>query len=57
MCLETDILNIHKNQMLELANAYYHKDGPGRVKYIDNFLANLHWGRINERYKKFVIGK
>jgi Fe-Mn family superoxide dismutase len=38
-------------------HAYYHKDGPARAKYIDNFLANLHWGRINERYKKFVIGK
>ncbi len=35
-------------------HAYYHKDGPGRAAYIDNFLANLHWGRINERYKKFV---
>jgi Fe-Mn family superoxide dismutase len=35
-------------------HAYYHKDGPGRVKYIDNFLNNLHWGRINDRYKRFV---
>ena len=35
-------------------HAYYHKDGPGRVKYIENFLNNLHWGRINERYLKFV---
>jgi Fe-Mn family superoxide dismutase len=35
-------------------HAYYHKDGPGRAKYIDNFLAKLHWGRIEERYKKFV---
>lgn len=35
-------------------HAYYHKDGPGRAKYVDNFLANLHWGRINDRYKKFV---
>lgn len=35
-------------------HAYYHKDGPGRAKYIDNFLAGLHWGRINERFKKFV---
>jgi Fe-Mn family superoxide dismutase len=35
-------------------HAYYHKDGPGRVKYIDNFLSNLNWGRINERYKKFA---
>lgn len=31
-------------------HAYYHKDGPGRAKYIENFLHNLHWGRINERY-------
>jgi len=35
-------------------HAYYHKDGPGRAAYIDNFLNNLHWGRINERYKMFV---
>lgn len=35
-------------------HAYYHKDGPGRAKYVDNFLANLHWGRIDERYKRFV---
>lgn len=35
-------------------HAYYHKDGPGRAKYIDNFLANLNWQRINERFKKFV---
>jgi Fe-Mn family superoxide dismutase len=36
-------------------HAYYHKDGPGRAVYIDNFLANLHWGRINDRYKKYVL--
>ncbi len=35
-------------------HAYYHKDGPGRAVYIDNFLATLHWGRINERYLKYV---
>ncbi len=35
-------------------HAYYHKDGPGRVKYIDNFMNNLHWGRINDRFKKLV---
>jgi len=35
-------------------HAYYHKDGPGRAKYIDNFLNNLHWGRINERFDKYV---
>jgi len=34
-------------------HAYYHKDGPGRAAYIDNFLSSLHWGRINERFKKF----
>lgn len=35
-------------------HAYYHKDGPGRAKYIDNFINHLHWGRINERFKTFV---
>lgn len=35
-------------------HAYYHKDGPARAKYIDNYIANLHWGRVNERYKKYV---
>jgi len=35
-------------------HAYYHKDGPGRAIYIDNFLNSLHWARINERFKKFV---
>ena len=33
-------------------HAYYHKDGPARATYIDNFLKSLHWGRINERYLK-----
>jgi superoxide dismutase, Fe-Mn family len=33
-------------------HAYYHKDGPARAKYIDNFIGNLHWGRINELYLK-----
>ncbi|MBP1658745.1 MAG: manganese and iron superoxide dismutase [Bacteroidetes bacterium] len=35
-------------------HAYYHKDGPKRALYIDNFIANLHWGRINARYKKYA---
>ncbi|CAN5473677.1 superoxide dismutase [soil metagenome] len=35
-------------------HAYYHKDGPGRAKYIDAFLNNLNWGRINDRYKKYM---
>jgi Fe-Mn family superoxide dismutase len=34
-------------------HAYYHKDGPGRATYIDNFLANLDWARINENFLKF----
>jgi Fe-Mn family superoxide dismutase len=35
-------------------HAYYHKDGPGRATYIDNFLASLHWARINARFVKFA---
>lgn len=35
-------------------HAYYHKDGPARAAYIDNFLNNLHWGRINDAYNKFA---
>ena len=35
-------------------HAYYHKDGSGRAKYIDNFLGGLNWGRVNERFKKYV---
>jgi superoxide dismutase, Fe-Mn family len=38
-------------------HAYYHKDGPARAKFIDNFLASLDWVRINEQYKKLVLGK
>ena len=38
-------------------HAYYHKDGPKRAFYIDNFINNLHWGRINDRYKKYAAGK
>ncbi len=35
-------------------HAYYHKDGPGRATYIENFLNNLHWERINRRYLEFA---
>ncbi|MBN2413649.1 superoxide dismutase [candidate division KSB1 bacterium] len=35
-------------------HAYYHKDGPGRAVYIDNFINSLHWGRINEKFIKYV---
>ncbi|MFA5931275.1 MAG: superoxide dismutase [archaeon] len=33
-------------------HAYYHKDGPKRANYIDNFLTNLNWERIEKRYKE-----
>lgn len=35
-------------------HAYYHKDGPKRAAYIDNFINGIHWGRANDRYKKYV---
>lgn len=35
-------------------HAYYHKDGPARAGYIDNFFRNLNWERINARFKKYV---
>jgi Fe-Mn family superoxide dismutase len=35
-------------------HAYYHKDGPARARYIDNFFGNLHWQRINDRFKTFI---
>lgn len=31
-------------------HAYYLDYGPDRASYMDAFFANLHWGRINERY-------
>ncbi len=36
-------------------HAYYHKDGPARARYVDNFLSHLHWGRINELYRTYVL--
>ena len=35
-------------------HAYYHKDGPGRATYIDNFIENLNWERINKRFVKYA---
>jgi len=35
-------------------HAYYHKDGPKRAAYIDNFIAHIHWGRVNDRYTKYA---
>jgi superoxide dismutase, Fe-Mn family len=35
-------------------HAYYHKDGPKRAAYIDNFINGLHWARINGRFLKYI---
>ena len=35
-------------------HAYYHKDGWARAAYVENFINNLNWERINARYLKFV---
>jgi Fe-Mn family superoxide dismutase len=35
-------------------HAYYHKDGPKRAAYIDNFLSTLHWERIDARFSRFA---
>jgi Fe-Mn family superoxide dismutase len=36
-------------------HAYYHKDGPKRAAYIDNFIGSIHWGRANDRYRKYAV--
>lgn len=36
-------------------HAYYHKDGPKRGAYIENFIGAINWGRVNDRYKKFAV--
>ncbi|MFA6064699.1 MAG: superoxide dismutase [archaeon] len=33
-------------------HAYYHKDGPKRAIYIDNFISNINWKRVEEKYKE-----
>ena len=35
-------------------HAYYHKDGPKRAVYIENFIKNLNWKRIEERFEKYI---
>jgi superoxide dismutase, Fe-Mn family len=35
-------------------HAYYHKDGPKRAAYIDNFINGLNWGRVNDRFLKYT---
>ncbi|MFH0882330.1 MAG: Fe-Mn family superoxide dismutase [bacterium] len=32
-------------------HAYYHDCGPDRGKYVDAFLSNLNWAKINELFK------
>lgn len=33
-------------------HSYYHKNGPDRKTYIENFIKNLHWERIEKNYLK-----
>lgn len=35
-------------------HAYYHKDGWARGAYIDSFMGNLSWERIEKRFLKFA---
>ena len=35
-------------------HAYYHKDGPKRAQYIENFIKNLNWKRVEERFEKYT---
>ncbi len=35
-------------------HAYYHKDGPKRAIYIENFIKNLNWKRIEARFEKYT---
>lgn len=35
-------------------HAYYHKDGPKRAVYIENFIKNLNWKRIEEKYNNYT---
>lgn len=35
-------------------HAYYHKDGPARPNYINNFIDSIHWGRVEAQFKKFA---
>ena len=32
-------------------HAFYHDYGPDKGKYLDVFFQNLHWGRIDERFR------
>ncbi len=35
-------------------HAYYHKDGPKRAVYIENFIKNINWKRVEERFLKYT---
>lgn len=35
-------------------HAYYHKDGPKRAMYIENFIKNMNWKRIEERFENYT---
>lgn len=36
-------------------HAYYHKNGADRTGFFDNFMKNLNWKKINERYKNYTM--
>jgi Fe-Mn family superoxide dismutase len=35
-------------------HAYYHDYGPDRAKYIEAYLKNIDWKKVDEEYKKKV---
>jgi len=35
-------------------HAYYHDYGPDRAKYIEAYLKNIDWKKVNQRYKKLT---
>ena len=35
-------------------HAYYHKDGPKRALYIENFIKNINWKKVEERFENYT---
>jgi Fe-Mn family superoxide dismutase len=35
-------------------HSYYHDQGPNRAAYIDAYLSNIDWKKVEDRYEKFV---
>lgn len=34
-------------------HAYYHKYGPDRASYLTQFVGNIDWKKVNDKYKKY----